>query len=555
MQTLRASKLGLNPSLLSPAILDVLTTLTDAGFEAYIVGGGVRDLLLGLHPKDFDAVTNATPSQIKSVFGKRCRIIGRRFELAHVYSGRDMIEVATFRAPPSRPNTTASGMVTRDNVWGTIQQDFVRRDFTINSLYYQPMKSQVLDFCQAIDDIQARTIKFLGQPALRFEEDPVRLLRILRFAAKLQFQIDPEILKVLKPSLAERLLEVSPHRLYDESQKMFSGGYLGRLLPLMIEHHAWPMLFADVPAKMTAFIQRAADNTDQRIAAGKSINPAFFYAVLLWQPFMQRVQQLEHSGLPTHDAWTQAGVDVLRRQQRHTAIPRYAEMFIREVWELQPRLIQPKARQIPSLATLPRFRAAFDFLYLREQIGDPLVAGMGQWWHNYQEMSTDQRELAIRSLNRQQLRQQRQIQSQLSSQSSVAVPAVWEVAAEPMSTDRLATIAAEVSVDAGAVETRSARRRRVRREKAQAEKAQTVLAAVPNTATLEATKDLDVVQGLNAVDELDDDESLRFEAGELEIPEVPRSSGRPARGSRGEAALPRRRRRPRDLSTVFMGPY
>ncbi|MFA9204535.1 MAG: polynucleotide adenylyltransferase PcnB, partial [Flavobacteriales bacterium] len=146
MQTLRASKLGLNPSLLSPAILDVLTTLTDAGFEAYIVGGGVRDLLLGLHPKDYDAVTNATPSQIKSVFGKRCRINGRRFELAHVYSGRDMIEVATFRAPPSRPNTTASGMVTRDNVWGTIQQDFVRRDFTINSLYYQPLKGQVLDF-------------------------------------------------------------------------------------------------------------------------------------------------------------------------------------------------------------------------------------------------------------------------------------------------------------------------------------------------------------------------------------------------------------------------
>lgn len=541
MQTLRASKLGLNPSLLSPAILDVLTTLTDAGFEAYIVGGGVRDLLLGLHPKDYDAVTNATPSQIKSVFGKRCRIIGRRFELAHVYSGRDMIEVATFRAPPSRPNTTASGMVTRDNVWGTIQQDFVRRDFTINSLYYQPLKGQVLDFCNAIGDIQARKIKFLGQPALRFEEDPVRLLRILRFAAKLQFQIDADILKILKPSLAERLLEVSPHRLYDESQKMFSGGYLGRLLPLMIQHHAWPMLFADVPAKMTAFIQRAADNTDQRIAAGKSINPAFFYAVLLWQPFMQRVQQLEQSGLPTHDAWTQAGVDVLRRQQRHTAIPRYAEMFIREVWELQPRLIQPKARQIPSLATLPRFRAAFDFLYLREQIGDPLAAGMGQWWHDYQEMSTDQRELAIRSLNRQQLRQQRQAQSQ----PQHAAPAVW--AAEPVSTDPLSALAEEIAVDDTAVESRSARRRRVRREKAQAERALNTQRPAPALAV-----DLETARAVDEPTQHDDDASLVFAEGELEIP-APAS--RPARAPRAEAALPRRRRRPRDLSTVFMGPY
>lgn len=550
MQTLRASKLGLNPSLLSPAILDVLTTLTDAGFEAYIVGGGVRDLLLGLHPKDYDAVTNATPSQIKSVFGKRCRIIGRRFELAHVYSGRDMIEVATFRAPPSRPNTTASGMVTRDNVWGTIQQDFVRRDFTINSLYYQPLKGQVLDFCHAIDDIQARTIKFLGQPALRFEEDPVRLLRILRFAAKLQFQIDADILKILKPSLAERLLEVSPHRLYDESQKMFSGGYLGRLLPLMIQHHAWPMLFADVPAKMTAFIHRAAENTDVRIASGKSINPAFFYAVLLWQPFMQRVQQLEQSGLPSHDAWTQAGVDVLRRQQRHTAIPRYAEMFIRETWELQPRLIQPKARQIPSLVTLPRFRAAFDFLYLREQIGDPLVAGMGQWWHDYQEMSTDQRELAIRSLNRQQLRQQRQQQTQQHSQPqipSVTAPAVWAASTDALSTDPLAAIVGEVSVDAAAVETRSARRRRVRREKAQAERALNTQRPAPAISV-----DLETARAVDEPTQHDDDASLVFAEGELEIPAP---SSRPARAPRAEAALPRRRRRPRDLSTVFMGPY
>ena len=198
MQTLRASKLGLDPNELSPAILDVIDTLSAAGYDAYIVGGGVRDLLLGLHPKDFDAVTNATPQQIRDVFGKRCRIIGRRFELAHVYSGRDMIEVATFRAPPRRPSTTAAGMITRDNVWGNIKQDYSRRDFTINALYYQPRKDQVLDFCEGVSDLRARLIRFLGNPTIRFEEDPVRMLRILRFAAKLGFAIDPEIIAVLK---------------------------------------------------------------------------------------------------------------------------------------------------------------------------------------------------------------------------------------------------------------------------------------------------------------------------------------------------------------------
>ncbi|MEC7120545.1 MAG: polynucleotide adenylyltransferase PcnB [Pseudomonadota bacterium] len=521
MQTLRASKLGLNPTLLSPAILDILTTLTEAGFEAYIVGGGVRDLLLGLHPKDFDAVTNATPSQIKSVFGKRCRIIGRRFELAHVYSGRDMIEVATFRAPPHRPNTTASGMVTRDNVWGNIEQDFVRRDFTINALYYQPMKGQVLDFCHALTDIRDKKIRFLGQPIQRFEEDPVRMLRVLRFAAKLKFQMDASIRQALTPKLAERLLEVSPHRLYDETQKMFSGGYLTPLLPLMLEHHVWPMLLADVAPVLTAFIQRAAENTDVRIASGKSINPAFFYAVLLWQPFLQRVQQLEGQGLASHDAWTQAGVDVLRRQQRHTAIPRYAEMFIREIWELQPRLIQPKARQIPSLVTLPRFRAAFDFLYLREQVADGQTEGMGQWWHDYQALDNDQREQAIRLFNRQQLRQRRQ--------QPIAVLATSErvVAIDPNATLADLAIQAEATL-----ESRSARRRRVRREKAQANVRETQNARrVAVLATEVEPTDALMTTGMK-----------------------PNVHTRAPHGSQ-DSNLPRRRRRPRDLSQVFMGPY
>ena len=505
MQTLRASKLGLDPNELSPAILDVIDTLSAAGYDAYIVGGGVRDLLLGLHPKDFDAVTNATPQQIRDVFGKRCRIIGRRFELAHVYSGRDMIEVATFRAPPRRPSTTAAGMITRDNVWGNIKQDYSRRDFTINALYYQPRKDQVLDFCEGVSDLRARLIRFLGNPTIRFEEDPVRMLRILRFAAKLGFAIDPEIIAVLKPALTQLLRDVSPHRLYDESQKMFSGGYLAPLLPLLEQYHVWPILFADVKANITPLIQRAADNTDARIKAGKSINPAFFYAILLWQPMLDRVAQLQAQNMASFAAWTQAGVDVLRRQQKHTAIPRFAEVFIREIWELQPRLIQPKARQVPALAAHPRFRAGFDFLLLREQSGDPATQGMGEWWHNYQNLSNDdEREHAIKLLNRMQLRQRRQNIAALAGQPNAELSA--EQAVSNGNTD-VPTI--------DVPPTRAARRRQARANQ--------------------------VVESPEIIDLVD-----------AELTGV--ASTRESVGSR-RAQAPRRKRRPRDLSQVFMGPY
>jgi poly(A) polymerase len=407
-KTIEAASLGLNETMVSAAILDVIDTLMRAGFKAYIVGGGVRDLLLGLRPKDFDAVTDATPAQIRDVFGKRSRIIGRRFELAHVYSGREMIEVATFRAPPRNNSATASGMITRDNNWGTIQQDYVRRDFTINAMYYQPREGVVLDFTHAVEDIKNKMLTLQGNPTVRFEEDPVRMLRTLRFAAKLEFEIDSHITQILTPELTQLLLEVSPHRIYDETQKMFTGGHLAPLLPLLVEYHVWNRLFIDVSPNLTPLIKKAADNTDSRIAVGKSINPAFFYAVLLWEPFLARVKELIATGAPHSIAWTQAGLDVLRRQSKHTAIPRFSEMFIREVWELQPRLEQPRARQIPALAAHPRFRAGFDFLLMREQTGDTSVGTMGQWWHDYQTLSNDQRERAIADLNRLQQRLQRQ---------------------------------------------------------------------------------------------------------------------------------------------------
>ena len=395
MQTLRASKCGLSTAQLPSYILDVIDALTKAGYEAYIVGGGVRDMMLGLNPKDFDAVTNATPSQVKEVFGRRCRIIGRRFELAHVYSGRELVEVATFRAPPKKEVTSAQGMILRDNNWGTIEQDFARRDFSINAMYYQPRKGVVLDFCHAVDDIKNKTLRLLGDAQTRFEEDPVRMLRTLRFAAKLGFSIDQQILDVFTLEMTQLLRDVSPHRLYDESQKLFTMGHLNRVLPMLIDFGIWKQLFADIQPNITPFIERAAKNTDQRIQVGKTINPAFFYAVLLWQPFLERCEFYSSKGMVAAEARAQAGLDVLKRQATRTIIPRFAETFIREVWEMQTRLLNPKAQQIQALSSHARFRAGFDFLLLREKSGDEGTLGMGQWWDAYQLMSTDEKERAI----------------------------------------------------------------------------------------------------------------------------------------------------------------
>ena len=407
MQTLRASKCGLSTAQLPSSILDVIDALTKAGYEAYIVGGGVRDLMLGQNPKDFDAVTNATPAQVKEVFGRRCRIIGRRFELAHVYSGRELIEVATFRAPPKKEVTSSAGMILRDNNWGTIEQDFVRRDFSINTLYYQPRKGIVLDFCNAVDDVKSKTLRLLGDPKVRFEEDPVRMLRALRFAAKLNFSIDPEILNIFTPDLTGLLRDVSPHRLYDESQKLFTCGHLNRVLPMLMEFGIWKQLFAEIKPEVTPFIERAAKNTDQRISIGKTINPAFFYAVLLWNIFLERCEFYLSKGIVPAEARAQAGLDVLKRQGTRTIIPRFAETFIREVWEMQTRLLNPKPQQIHALSNHARFRAGFDFLLLREKSGDPSTQGMGAWWDDYQILSTDDKERAISAYNRQRAKSRR----------------------------------------------------------------------------------------------------------------------------------------------------
>lgn len=397
-----AKQLRLNKSSLPNSIVDVVASLSRAGFDAFIVGGGVRDALLGLHPKDFDAVTDAKPHEVKDVFGKRCRIIGRRFQLAHVYSGRDMIEVATFRAPPKDDShTTEDGMLMRDNVWGDIEQDFARRDFSINALYYQPIKGVVYDFCHALEDINSKTLRLLGHAPIRIGEDPVRLLRALRFKAKLGFEFDTELSEQFHDNNWSLLEQVSPHRLYDESQKMFTGGYLVPLLPLLFEYGAIKHLIIYPPTAPSQLVQEVAINTDRRIAAGKSINPAFFYAAILWENYLFQLNKFKQKKLPFVEAQSQAAGKVIERQRIKTAIPKFAEQFIRDIWTLQPKLANPKVKQISQLAEHPRFRAAFDFLLLRETSDDeqnPLsesTNGMGAWWQDYQAMSEKQKQHAI----------------------------------------------------------------------------------------------------------------------------------------------------------------
>ena len=397
-----AKQLELNKSELPNSITEVIATLTRAGFDAYIVGGGVRDTLLGLRPKDFDAVTDAKPHEIKDVFGKRCRIIGRRFQLAHVYSGRELIEVATFRGPPiNDSNTNQDGMILRDNVWGDIKQDFARRDFSINALYYQPLKGVVHDFCGALEDIDNKIIRLLGNAPTRIEEDPVRLLRALRFKAKLGFNFDNELAAQFHDGNWALLEQISPHRLYDETQKMFTGGYLVPLLPLLFESGAIDSLIIYPPAEPSALVQQVAINTDKRIGAGKSINPAFFYAALLWENYLHQLEKAKKRNMPFADAQMHAAGKVIDRQRIKTAIPKFAEQFIRDIWILQPKLAAPRSKQIVQLSEHPRFRAGFDFLLLREQCGDaehPLSEStndMGEWWQTYQTLSEQQQDQAI----------------------------------------------------------------------------------------------------------------------------------------------------------------
>lgn len=368
--------------------LKVIERLQARNYQAYLVGGGVRDLLLNMRPKDFDVATDATPEQVRACFGN-ARIIGRRFRLVHVRFGREVIEVATFRTnheDDSKVARSQEGMLLRDNHWGNIEDDAWRRDFTVNALYYDSEKQEMLAFPGSMQDMEQRTLRIIGDAATRYREDPVRMLRAARFAVKLGFTIE-ESTRAPVPQLADLLQKVPAARLFDEVIKLLMSGYgldtfrianeLGLMAPMFPD--SWEALSKDSSGQLLAMIEKGLDNTDQRIRADRPVTPAFLYGVLLWPAVVFNWQRQLAKGTPSSPALNQAITLVLARHASCVAIPKRFSIPMREIWELQPRLMQTQGRR--ALATLnhPRFRAAYDFLLLREQSGEDLNQ-LGQWW-------------------------------------------------------------------------------------------------------------------------------------------------------------------------------
>lgn len=410
LHVLGRSEHGISRQAISPNCLKVLYTLIEAGYEAYIVGGGVRDLLLGLKPKDFDIATNATPDQIRSVF-RNSRIIGRRFRIVHVHFGREIIEVSTFRAISgdnvaqveeslSRAEShldavqAASGMILRDNVYGTIEEDVMRRDFTVNALYYTVKNFVVHDYVNGMADIDRRCLRMIGDPEQRYREDPVRVLRAIRLAAKLDFSITPETAAPL-PRCAKLLESVPAARLFDEFMKLFLAGNSLATYRLLQHYEVFQVLFPATAAAMRKdkaryerLLESAFANSDARLEEGKSVTPVFLLAVLMWPAVQQQLVRVHGSDTPAIPQLQDAAQRVIDDQVDRIAIPKRFSYPVRELWELQHRFTERRGRRAEMLLTHKRFRAAFDFLVLREESGEDLQ-GLGQWWTEYQSATPE----------------------------------------------------------------------------------------------------------------------------------------------------------------------
>ncbi|AOJ30627.1 polynucleotide adenylyltransferase PcnB [Burkholderia metallica] len=415
-----ASVHGINPALISKNAVRVTDTLQQAGFRAFIVGGAVRDLLLGIAPKDFDVATDATPTEVQRLF-RRARLIGRRFQIVHVQFGQELIEVSTFRAlvdaPPEAAATAeppkrlkrdeldrrthavdASGRVLRDNVWGEQHEDAARRDFTINAMYYDPSTQTVLDYHDGMADVRARLLRMIGDPATRFREDPVRMLRVVRFAAKLGFEIEPHTREPIG-ALADLINNVPAARLFDEMLKLLLSGHalacLTRLRKEGLHHGLLPLL--DVVLEQPQgekFITLALNNTDARVRAGKPVSPGFLFATLLWHDMRQRFEQYTADGEIPVPALHRAMDDVLDMQTEKLAIHKRYSADMREIWGLQLRLEKRSGRSAMRLLEHQRFRAGYDFLLLRCESGE-LDMEVGQWWTDFIEGDAAARETLL----------------------------------------------------------------------------------------------------------------------------------------------------------------
>lgn len=400
---------GISRRDIDKSALDVLYGLKRAGFEAYLVGGCVRDLLLGLEPKDFDVVTNAEPEQVKEVFKRRCQLIGRRFRLAHVRFGRTVIEVATFRGNGEGQDrkdffgrngkssgrareVDDSGRLLRDNVYGTIDEDVWRRDFTVNALYYNIKDFSVIDYVGGMEDIKSGNLRLIGDPETRYREDPVRMIRAVRFAAKLGFNIEKATEKPIS-EMANLLGDVSNARLFEEVLKLFHSGQGVEVFEKLRHFDLFKYLFPLTEQLLSQesehfprmMVIEALKSTDERIQSGKSVNPSFLFSAMLWEPMMQRRQAHLDSGMVPQDAFHAAANDVIEQQISATAIPKRFTAQMRDIWNLQFRLHRRQGARAQKMVENPRFRAAYDFLGVRAAAGETQLQALFDWWTEYQE--------------------------------------------------------------------------------------------------------------------------------------------------------------------------
>ncbi|MBI3561894.1 MAG: polynucleotide adenylyltransferase PcnB [Gammaproteobacteria bacterium] len=393
---------------ISESARKVLYRLHDAGYAAYLVGGGVRDLLLGLRPKDFDLATNATPEQISQLF-RNCRLIGRRFRLAHIHFGREIIEVATFRGHHSQSEDrddalVHDGMLLRDNVYGTLEEDAWRRDFTVNALYYNIADFSLVDYTGGLEDLQQRRLKMIGDPTVRFQEDPVRMLRAIRFAAKLGFALDETVILAIAEH-RQRLQAVPPARLFDELLKLFLKGHALRTYELLYQHDLLAVMFPTADrllktgdALFDRFVRQALINTDQRIHDDKPVNPAFLFAAMLWGPLLKTKSVYRSQNMSSIQAMQVASGDILNEQSQVIALPKRFRLPIREIWAGQTRLEKRQGRRASWFLQQPRFRAAYDFLLLRHQAGEAGLDELCAWWTQFQVADEPQRKHMLNTL-------------------------------------------------------------------------------------------------------------------------------------------------------------
>ncbi len=401
------SEHGIGRERISACALRVCDTLREHGHAGFIVGGAVRDLLLGKTPKDFDVATDAKPERVRELF-RRARIIGRRFRIVHVMCGRDLIEVTTFRgliAPGHGAEAgeetgnddhrlSEDGRLLRDNVFGTQAEDAMRRDFTVNALYYDPATESIWDYLGGYADARRGVLRIIGDPETRYREDPVRMLRAVRLAAKLGFELDAATRAPIR-GMADRLSDVPKARLFDEMLKLFHSGHAfasaQRLRAEGLHHGLLPLLDVVVEQPLgERFVALALKNTDERVLADKPVSPAFLFATLLWHEVLARWQAHEEAGVRSMPALNEAMDEVIQTQVDRLAIPRRYTAAMREIWGMQPRFQQRSGQRPFRLLEHPRFRAGYDFLLLRCESGE-LPAELADWWTRFQDASPAER--------------------------------------------------------------------------------------------------------------------------------------------------------------------